>query len=61
LIKFTVATGHEPQNLQLAVESYATILSAMGQTDDEIKARLDALGMGLPLSNKVWQDDEDVE
>jgi tetratricopeptide (TPR) repeat protein len=53
LVKFTVATGHEHASLQRVLDNYTTILRAMEQTDEEIETKLDSIGKGLPLSNRV--------
>ena len=57
LVKFTVATGHEHPKLKMLVDNYATILRETGQTNNEIKAKLDSLGMGLPLSEMFLKND----
>jgi tetratricopeptide (TPR) repeat protein/cellulose biosynthesis protein BcsQ len=61
LVKFTVATGHEHSSLLRTLEIYTRILREIGQTDEEIKSKLDSIGMGLPLSTKVLQDNEHGE
>jgi hypothetical protein len=40
----------------MTLENYANVLREMGQTDDEIKVKVDSLGMGLPLSSKVFEE-----
>ena len=43
-LKFTRATGHEHQHLRAAVRNYTILLEAMGETSEQIRARLDEIG-----------------
>ena len=58
LVKFAVATGHEHPLLLKTRTKYTTILRAMGQTEEEIKAKLDSIAVGLPLGKKGLQNDK---
>jgi hypothetical protein len=43
-LKFTQATGHQHPHLQVAGNNYSVLLAAMGQSSEQIRERLDAIG-----------------
>ena len=51
-LKFTNATCHQHPHLQAAIRNYAGLLHAMGRSQQEIQAQLNAIGKpyGIPLA-----------
>jgi tetratricopeptide (TPR) repeat protein len=43
-LEFTRATGHEHPHLRAAIRNYTILLKAMGETSEQIRARLDEIG-----------------
>jgi tetratricopeptide (TPR) repeat protein/nucleoside 2-deoxyribosyltransferase len=43
-LKFTRATGHEHPHLRTVIQNHTNLLDAMGQTSEQIRARLDEIG-----------------
>jgi tetratricopeptide (TPR) repeat protein len=50
LLQFNRTTGHEHPNLRAAIENYRSLLAAMGQTPEQIRARLDEIGRPFAMS-----------
>jgi hypothetical protein len=55
LLKFTHSTGHEHPNLRAAINNYESLLEAMGQTPEQIRARLDEIGQRFRMALGGWR------
>jgi hypothetical protein len=42
-VLFQIKTGHEHPHLQAAISNYSALLQAMGRSEDEIRAELEAV------------------
>jgi tetratricopeptide (TPR) repeat protein len=54
-VEFSQSTGHEHPHLRAAIENYEGILEALGQSPEQIRARLDETGrpFGMSLSKFI--------
>jgi tetratricopeptide (TPR) repeat protein len=50
LLRFSLGTGHEHPRLRAAISNYLGILNAMGQTPEQIGARLDEIGQPFGMA-----------
>jgi tetratricopeptide (TPR) repeat protein len=60
LVRSTRATGHGHRRLRMFTKDYVGLLAAMGQTPEQIRARLDEIGrpFGMSLGDLVTENPE---